>query len=127
MIIDVFKVFVPATLAFFVGIFFAPFLTHYLYKYKMWKKKARNEALGGGETPIFNNLHKEKEVGTPRMGGILIWVSSFFVIFIFWAVSKVFPSDLTRKLDFLSRSQTWLPLFTLIAGSLVGLFDDLLV
>ena len=31
------------------------------------------------------------------------------------------------KLEFLSRNQTWLPLFTLIAASLVGLIDDILV
>jgi len=30
------------------------------------------------------------------------------------------------KLNFLSRSQTWLPLFALIAASLVGLLDDIL-
>ncbi|MBU4353396.1 hypothetical protein KKA18_01725, partial [Patescibacteria group bacterium] len=96
------------------------------YKHKMWKKKARNEALGGGETPIFNNLHKEKEVGTPRMGGILIWASAIIVTLIFFLISKFFPSDVSQKLNFFSRSQTWLPLFTLVFASIVGLFDDIL-
>jgi len=127
MIIDVFKVFVPATVAFFIGIFLAPLLTHYLYKYKMWKKKARTNGLGGGGTPIFNNLHKEKEVGTPRLGGILIWVSALIVIIIFRLLSVISSNPLAEKLDFLSRSQTWLPIFTLFAGSMVGLVDDLLV
>lgn len=127
MIIDVFKVFVPATVAFFIGIFLAPLLTHYLYKYKMWKKKARTNGLGGGGTPIFNNIHKEKEVGTPRMGGILIWVSALLTIIIFRLLSVIFSNPLAEKLDFLSRSQTWLPIFTLFAGSMVGLVDDLLV
>ncbi len=127
MIIDVFKVFVPATVAFFIGIILAPALTHYLYKHKMWKKKARENGLGGGGTPIFNNLHKEKEVGTPRMGGILIWVSVLIVVVIFRLLSVAFSSPLAIKLDFLSRSQTWLPIFTLFAGSMVGLADDLLV
>ena len=31
-----------------------------------------------------------------------------------------------KNLNFLTRSETWLPLFTLIAGSLVGLIDDAL-
>lgn len=127
MIIDVFKVFVPATVAFFIGIFLAPLLIHYLYKYKMWKKKARTNGLGGGGTPIFNNLHKEKEVGTPRMGGILIWSSALLVIIIFRLLSVISSNPLAEKLDFLSRSQTWLPIFTLFAGSMVGLVDDLLV
>jgi len=127
MIINVFKVFVPATAAFFIGILLAPILTHYLYKHKMWKKKARTDGLGGGGTPIFNNLHKDKEVGTPRMGGILIWISALIVIVIFRLLSVISSNPLTEKLDFLSRSQTWLPIFTLFAGSIVGLVDDLLV
>lgn len=126
MILNVLKVFGLASFAFFLAFFSAPVLTHYLYKYKMWKKKARNEALGGGETPIFNNLHKEKEVGTPRMGGILIWASAIIVTLIFFLISKFFPSDVSQKLNFLSRSQTWLPLFTLVFASIVGLFDDIL-
>ncbi|GMQ95518.1 MAG: phospho-N-acetylmuramoyl-pentapeptide-transferase [Patescibacteria group bacterium] len=127
MIIDVVKIFVPSAIAFFIGIALTPFLTHYLYEYKMWKKEARREGLGGGGTPIFNKLHKEKEVGTPRMGGIIIWASVLLTVFVIWTLSKVFPSELTHKLDFLSRNQTWLPLFTLVSASLVGLVDDILV
>jgi phospho-N-acetylmuramoyl-pentapeptide-transferase len=126
MILNIFKVFGLSAFAFFLAISLTPILTHYLYKYQMWKKKARNEALGGGETPIFNQLHKEKEVGTPRMGGILIWASALIVALIFFLASKIFPSDITTKLNFLSRGQTWLPLFTLIVASLVGLIDDFL-
>ncbi|MEK7152113.1 MAG: hypothetical protein AAB523_01925 [Patescibacteria group bacterium] len=127
MIIDVVKVLAPSALAFFIGIAITPMLTHYLYKHKMWKKKARNEGLGGGSTPIFNKLHKEKEVGTPRMGGIIIWVSVLLTILTIWIISQIYPTDVTEKLDFLSRNQTWLPLFTLIVASLIGLIDDVLV
>jgi len=124
MIIDIVKVFVPAALAFFIGIGIAPLLTHYLYKHKAWKKKAGKVGIGGGGTPIFNKLHKYKEVGTPRMGGIVIWTSSFITIISIWVISKIFPGEITQKLDFLSRNQTWIPLFTLMTGSLVGLVDD---
>lgn len=126
MVLNVLKVFGLSSLAFFLAIFLTPILTHYLYKYKMWKKKARNEALGGGETPIFNQMHKDKEVGTPRMGGILVWAIALIIILLFFFISKIFPSDLTSKLNFLSRGQTWLPLFTLITASLIGLIDDVL-
>jgi len=126
MIIDIVKVFVPAALAFFIGIAITPILTHYLYKYKVWKKAAGKVALDGKETPIFNELHKDKEVGTPRMGGIVIWASSFITIVGIWLIAQLFPTESTQKLDFLSRNQTWIPLFTLMAGSLVGLVDDLL-
>lgn len=124
--LNVLKVFGLSAFAFFSALFLTPILTHYLYKYKMWKKKARNEALGGGKTPIFNQMHKEKEVGTPRMGGILIWAVSLIIILIFFLLWRFFPSDLTSKLNFLSRGQTWLPLFTLIIASLIGLADDIL-
>ncbi len=106
MIINVVKVFIPLTIAFFIGIAITPLLTHYLYKYKMWKKKARTEGLGGGGTPIFNNLHKEKEVGTPRMGGVIIWMSVLLTMLAIWIIAKLFPSDITAKLNFLSREQS---------------------
>lgn len=125
-IIDVAKVFVPSAIAFFIGVAITPLLTHYLYKHKMWKKKAGKKAIGGGGTPIFDRLHKNKEVGTPKMGGIIIWASVLLSIFAVWSLAKIFPSEITRKLDFLSRSQTWLPLFTLVVGSLIGLIDDAL-
>ncbi len=126
MIIDTVKILAPATIAFFVGIAITPVLTHYLYKYKMWKKKVRTIATDGRGTPIFNKLHADKEIGIPKMGGIVIWGSVLITIFIIWIVSEVFPTELTQKIDFLSRNQTWLPLFTLIVGAFVGLLDDYL-
>lgn len=126
MIIDFIKVITPATLAFFIGILLTPLLTHYLYKYRAWKKKAGKRALDGEETPIFNELHKEREVGTPRMGGIVIWASAFITITGLWLFSRMFPLEAAQKLDFLSRDQTWIPLFTLMVGAFVGLIDDIL-
>lgn len=125
--LNILKVFGLATFAFWLGIFLTPILTHYLYKHKCWKKTARTKALTGGEATLFNALHKDKEVNTPRMGGILIWFCVFFVIMIFYFFAKILPhSELTQKLNFFSRSQTWLPLFTLISASFLGLIDDLL-
>ncbi|MAZ40970.1 hypothetical protein CL654_02540 [bacterium] len=121
------KILLPSTTAFVIGIAITPIVAHYLYKYKAWKKKARTEGLAGGGTPIFNKLHKEKEVGTPRMGGIVIWGSVLLTTFLFWAISMVFPTPFSEKINFLSNNQTWLPLFTLFAASLVGLIDDILM
>lgn len=126
MILDLAKVFIPTIAAFFVGIAITPILTHYLYKHKLWKKRPRNEGLGGGKTPIFNKLHKDKEVGTPRMGGVVIWVSTIIIVFIAWFLSVVIPTNITAEFNFLSREQTWLPIFTLIVASLLGLIDDIL-
>ena len=125
MVVDMVKVFAPATAAFLLGIAATPVLTHYLYKYRAWKKKAGKVAPDGSATPIFNKLHESKEVGTPRMGGIVVWASSALTILGFWVLAQAFPKDIFSKLDFLSRDQTWIPLFTLLVGSLVGLADDL--
>jgi phospho-N-acetylmuramoyl-pentapeptide-transferase len=126
MIIDIVKVFLPAVGAFILGVLITPILTNFLYSHKMWKKKAGKVALDGTEATVFNEIHKEKEVDTPRMGGIIIWFSSAVMIIGIWLVSKFFPGDITSKLDFLSRSQTWIPLSTLILGALAGLVDDYL-
>lgn len=125
MIIDLVKVFSAATVAFFVGMALTPILTHYLYEYKLWKKKIGKLGLvDGKDTVIFNELHKDKEIGTPRMGGIVIWASVAITTIGIWLLAEFFPGLATSKLDFLSRNQTWIPLFTLLAGAFVGLIDD---
>ncbi|OHA57101.1 MAG: hypothetical protein A2114_00750, partial [Candidatus Vogelbacteria bacterium GWA1_51_14] len=127
MMLSIIKVFAPTALAFFIGIALTPSLTRYLYANQMWKKRAGKIAPGGGETPIFNSLHKDKEVGTPRMGGVVIWTSALLTTLIFSLASIWWPeSETLGKLNFFSRNQTWLPLFTLLIGSLVGLVDDYL-
>lgn len=126
MIIDIVKVFLPAVGAFILGVLVTPILTNFLYSHKMWKKRSGKVALDGTEAAVFNELHKEKEINTPRMGGIIIWFSSAFVIISIWLLSKSFSGEIMSKLDFLSRSQTWIPLGTLILGGLAGLIDDYL-
>jgi phospho-N-acetylmuramoyl-pentapeptide-transferase len=126
MIEDIVKVFIPSLLSFLIGIAVTPGLTHYLYKNEMWKKKSGKVALDGSSTPIFNELHKNKEVGTPKLGGSIIWISSALAIIVLSILAYFFPTSLTGKLNFLSRNQTWIPLATLIVGALVGLIDDLL-
>ena len=124
MIIDLIKVFTPASLAFIIGILLTPIWTSYLYKNEMWKKVAGKKSLEGNDTPIFNALHKTKEVGTPRMGGVIIWVSTISTILLIWILSKILPFEILNKLEFSSRSQTWIPVATLLLGALVGFIDD---
>ncbi len=121
---NVVKVFAPSAIAFCIGMIITPFVTHFLYKNEMWKKKAGKMTIDGKETPIFNELHKTREVGTPKMGGIVIWASAVITTIGIWLIAEIFPGSLTSKLDFLSRNQTWIPLFTLLSGAFVGLIDD---
>jgi phospho-N-acetylmuramoyl-pentapeptide-transferase len=127
IIINAVKVLAPSAIAFLIGLSITPTISKILYKKQMWKKKARNKALGGGETPIFNKLHREKEIHTPRMGGLVIFFSVLITSLLFWAMSYWIGDDFSQKLNFLSRNQTWLPFFTLIIASIIGFIDDLLV
>jgi phospho-N-acetylmuramoyl-pentapeptide-transferase len=123
---SVIRIFSLAAITAFLAYIWCPLLTNFLYKHKLWKTSARQKAISGEDAVIFNKLHKEKEVGTPRMGGLLIWITVVLVIFIFYILSLIFPGTLFGQLNFLSRGQTWLPLFTLIVASIVGLADDFL-
>jgi phospho-N-acetylmuramoyl-pentapeptide-transferase len=123
---DVIKIFTLGTISFAVAFLLTPLLTHFLYKYKMWRKEVRQKAIDGGDVTYFQKFHQEGEVKVPRMGGILIWGTVLIVIFLFWLLSQVTDIWWLEKLNFLSRSQTWLPLFTLVAASLLGLADDLM-
>ncbi len=88
--------------AFVVAMLCTPVLTSVLYKYKLGKK------IREGRTPIFSLLHRGKE-NIPTMGGILVWFTVIILTITFnW-----------------TRSQTWLPLFTLFTAAILGLVDDL--
>ena len=123
-LLDLVKIFLPTTLAFFFGLFVTPIATHFFYKYKMWKGHGRN---GNGVGGDFQKIHnQEDELRTPRVGGIIIWVSVLMITSIFYFLALFLPSSDTEKMNFLSRNQTLIPFFTLLAGSLLGLWDDLI-
>lgn len=126
MIVDLLKIFVPAVVAFWIGITTAPLLTHYLYAYRVWKKSPGKTTLDGARAIEFGKLRDETETKTPRMGGILVWGSVALTVASLSILGALFPNITTLKLDFLSRSQTWIPLTTLILGALVGLLNDIL-
>ena len=124
--IDVIKIFTLGTVSFIIAFLLTPFLTYFSYKYKLWRKEVRQKAIDGGEVTVFQKFHKEGEINVPRMGGILIWGTVLITISLFWGISQITDIWWLDKLNFLSRSQTWLPLFALIAASLLGLTDDVL-
>lgn len=111
------KVLFLSSFSFMCAFFSAPLLTHFLYKYKLGKN-IRND----GSTPLFSKLHAHKS-GTPTMGGILIWVTVLVFALLFSLTGFISP-DLYKKFNFLSRSETLLPLGALVLTALMGLFDD---
>lgn len=126
MINDITKIFVPAMIAFLVGILIAIPLSSFLYKKKLWKKNAKSIAIDGGGTPVFTKLHADGEMAVPRMGGIVIWLSAILTILGIYVLDKLTSWPFLDKLDFLSRGQTWIPLVALMVGSAVGLMDDMI-
>lgn len=112
------KILFLTTLAFVLAISWTPVLTHFLYKYKLGKNIRNN-----GQTPVFSKLHAHK-AGTPTMGGILIWVTVLFLSVLFFYLDKFTNFKILEDLNFLSRSETLLPLGALVATAIVGFFDD---
>jgi phospho-N-acetylmuramoyl-pentapeptide-transferase len=131
MFSELLKVIIPGFLTFLIGMGLTPFVASFLYKHKMWKRSSRSiDSSNQPEdeiNPDFKAIHNEAdELNTPRIGGVLIWGSVLLTIFVFWIVSRFMPLPEREIFDFISRGQTWLPLFTLVVGSLLGLADDLL-
>ena len=124
---EVIKVLGISAVASVIAILLAPMLISFLYKYKLWKKTARQKAITGEDAVIFNQLHQERETKVPRMGGLLILMTTLLVVFIFYLISLFFPNSDFAGFNFFSRSETRLPLFTFVIASLVGLIDDILV
>lgn len=128
---DLLKIIGPTVLTFFAGILITPFFTRYFYKYKMWKKSPRTES---DTSEAFKGIHNtDQEVSTPRIGGVIIWVSVLITVVIIFVLSRIIPYGLFGgelsvfdQLNFFSRSQTAVPLGAFFLAALIGLFDDLL-
>lgn len=118
------NVLVPALISFVIGIGITPLVTHFLFKFKVWKKTGGKTAMGGHEATEFNRLKGEGETKTPRMGGIIIWASTLITLGGLFLMAILLPDSIFSSLDFLSRSQTLIPAGTLLAGALVGFLND---
>ncbi|MDD4409458.1 MAG: hypothetical protein PHW52_02270 [Candidatus Pacebacteria bacterium] len=106
----------------------ANYLIPILYKLKFWKKEARHKTIDGKEATVFLSMHTEKETSVPRGGGIIIWVSILILVLLAFIIS-ILPIDIwwLKKINFLSREETWIPLFALFSASIIGLVDDISV
>jgi len=97
--------------AFLLALAVTPIFTYFAYKYKWWKQVRDTAWIGGGDekAPVYHKLHAAKHKrNIPTMAGIIIWG-------VVLLITVAFNFD---------RSQTWLPLFTLVSLGLMGLIDD---
>lgn len=119
---DILKVILPTVFSFFIGLAITPFFTRFFYKYRMWKKLPREVT-----NKTFSDLHDpENEMRTPRIGGVIIWVAVLLSVSAIYLISVFYPSEVTTKLNFLSRSQTLVPLGAFFFAAILGLLDDFL-
>jgi phospho-N-acetylmuramoyl-pentapeptide-transferase len=93
---------------FIVSMLLTPVYTRIAYRRKWWKQ-VRETAITGEKAPVFYKLHAAKHKrDIPTMGGLVIILTIAVV---------------TLLLNW-TRSQTYLPLFVLVAAGAVGLLDD---
>jgi phospho-N-acetylmuramoyl-pentapeptide-transferase len=116
------KLWIVGTAAFVLAMAWTPLLAKFLYKYKIGIK-IKEASVDGNDAPVYHELHKGKS-GTPTMGGVLIWVTVLLLVILFHLIRPFFEIKIITRLDFLSRSQTWLPIFALATTAIVGAFDD---
>ena len=125
--INLIAILLPSLLTFIIGIFISFPITKWLYKNKIWKKTNVKMTIDGKVAEISARLHNDENVKTPRMGGLMVWLSVISTACVFYILHKVFDISFIEKLDFTSRSQTWIPLFSLVFGGILGAIDDLSV
>lgn len=124
-----------ALVGFLVAFVLAPVVGRWLVAHAWWKKKVRTVAPDGSATPLFAQLHKDKETNTPRGAGIIFWGAVVVValaargahVVAAWLGADPVVVAALARFDFINRSQTWIPLFVITATSLIGLLDDYLV
>lgn len=119
------KIFILTFLAFVGAFVWAPELVKVLHKWQMWKKKPREYTPDGRKLETLKKIEKDHLVKTPRGGGLLIWVTILVLALLISLFNKLF-NGVFENLNFLSRAETWLPLFTLVAAGIIGFFDDIL-
>ena len=125
--IDVIKIFSLGISSFLIAFLFTPLLTKFLYKYQLWRKEVRTQAIDGKDLTYFQKFHSQGETHIPRFGGLLIWMVPAFLALLLYIMAKIDNGTWwIHKLNFLDRGQTWLPFFALGTAALVGLLDDFL-
>ncbi len=103
------KLGVLTVFSFLFTIFLTPVFTDFVFKHKLGKQIRISP-----ETPVFTQIHIKK-TGTPTMAGILIWGTVLiFAVFLSYT-----------PFNFLSRSETFLPLGVMVLAGIIGLIDDL--
>lgn len=101
------RVFFLTVLAFAITTLFTPIMTYFLYRYQLWPKR-KTTALTGEQAIQLQKQQSVRRI--PTMAGVLL-------VLVILLLTVAFN---------LSRSQTWLPLGTLVAFATFGFIDDVI-
>ena len=122
------KVITLSTLAFVIAIALTPLVAHFLYKYKIGIK-IKKKSVTGEKLSFVSKMHAHKQ-GTPTMGGTIVWLTVLILAGAMMLIASFLSENLQNvwvgRLDFVSRSQTWLPIFALVTAAILGLVDDIM-
>ena len=103
-------------IAVFLGFGIAPGFRRFVYKFKLWRQTSRSENTTNSSFHLINN---KEETSIPRVGGALIILITIFTILILFILARFSNISAFNSLDFLSRSQTLLPLGAFILASVI--------
>jgi phospho-N-acetylmuramoyl-pentapeptide-transferase len=114
------RILVISALSFVVALFITPLIYKFLLKFNLKKNNIRDEK----SAPVFYQFHKNKSA-TPTMGGVIIWATVLGLALIFFLSSQLFDG-FSDYLNFVNRSETYLPIAALFLAAIVGLVDDVM-
>lgn len=126
-----YKILIPTILSFLIGILITPLLSQIFYKYKLWKRSSRVDDLnknknGIGMSEEFKTIYNKKETKTPRVGGVIVWLSVSMTVLLSLLISSILNNSWSENIYFITRSQTLIPFLSMLLGAALGLIDDFL-
>ena len=124
--IIILRVFLESIFTFIIAIIISQPLIAWMSKNSIWKKKSVQKTIDGKDAVLTKAINNDEDKKLLRMGGLLIYFSVLISIILSWLIAKYFKGDWVM-LDFISRKQTWIPVFTFFIGGILGAIDDLLV
>lgn len=107
-----------AALAFLIVLLLTPWFVRFLKTNKIGKQ-LRVETIDGREATVFRTYHESK-IGTPTMGGILMWGAILITVLLSRGLSYMGWVDHS----ILQRGQVYVPLFVMVALGILGAIDD---
>ncbi len=122
--LSIIKILLPLITAFFAGLMLFPSIIRTLTKFKMWKKKSVAKSIDGTDAIFTAKIHNDENRNIPRSGGLGV-IAAFLISLIILRVLPVLDTNhFTLGVNFLSRSQTWMPIAALLLAGIIGFIDD---